>query len=123
MSEPIVTRRIAEEQETAVGRILSDLRRSKGWTLSEVSKMTGVAISTLSKIENGQTQPAYSVLTRLAAGLEIDFVDLLGGSTTSGFPARRAPSPGPGRVRAFPTTWAFTKRSAAILRPSRCSPC
>lgn len=82
MSDPVFSRRPADEtgQETAVARILSDLRKSNGWTLSEVSKKTGVAISTLSKIENGQTQPAYSVLTRLAAGLEIDFVDLLGGS-------------------------------------------
>ena len=82
MSDPLVNRRPAAEasQETAVARILSDLRKANGWTLSEVSKRTGVAISTLSKIENGQTQPAYSVLTRLATGLEIDFVDLLGGS-------------------------------------------
>lgn len=82
MSEAVVNRRAAEQagQETAVARILSDLRRANGWTLSDVSKKTGVAISTLSKIENGQTQPAYGVLTRLAAGLEIDFVDLLGGS-------------------------------------------
>lgn len=81
MSDPIVTRRADDQApETAVGRILSDLRRANGWTLSDVSKKTGVAISTLSKIENGQTQPAYGVLTRLAAGLDIDFVDLLGGS-------------------------------------------
>lgn len=84
MSEPVVTRRSAPDdgvgQELAVARILSDLRKTNGWTLAEVSRRTGVAISTLSKIENGQSQPAYSVLTRLAAGLEIDFVDLLGGS-------------------------------------------
>lgn len=67
-------------QPLAVARLLSDMRKANGWTLAEVSRRTGVAISTLSKIENGQTQPAYSVMTRLAAGLEIDFVDLLGGS-------------------------------------------
>lgn len=73
------------EQPLAIALLLSDLRKAKGWTLAEVSRRTGVAISTLSKIENGQTQPAYSVMTRLAAGIEIDFVDLLGGSARPRF--------------------------------------
>lgn len=125
MSDPLVNRRAAPEasQETAVARILSDLRKANGWTLSEVSKKTGVAISTLSKIENGQTQPAYSVLTRLATGLEIDFVDLLGGSVHPRFSGAARAITRAGRARAFPTIWACTKRSVPTLRPSRCSPC
>lgn len=67
------------DDAAAVARILSDLRKANSWTLSEVSRRTGVSISTLSKIENGQSRPAYSVLTRLASGLDIDFADLLGG--------------------------------------------
>jgi transcriptional regulator with XRE-family HTH domain len=69
-----------KDEPLAVATLLQSLRKSNGWTLAEVSRRTGVAISTLSKIENGQTQPAYSVMTRLAAGLDIDFVDLLGGN-------------------------------------------
>lgn len=83
MNAPVVNRKAPASdagEETVVGRLLSDFRKANGWTLTEVSRRTGVAISTLSKIENGQTQPAYSVLTRLATGLEIDFADLLGGS-------------------------------------------
>jgi len=68
-----------------VGKILAERRRTNGWTLAEMSRRTGVSISALSKIENGQSQPAYSVLTRLAAGLDIDFVDLLGGGRQSRF--------------------------------------
>lgn len=90
MGTPSMGRRpSAPQTETdpplAVALLLSDLRKGNGWTLAEVSRRTGVAISTLSKIENGQTQPAYSVLTRLAAGLEIDFVDLLGGTANPRF--------------------------------------
>ncbi|WP_045684484.1 helix-turn-helix domain-containing protein [Martelella endophytica] len=69
-----------EHSETSsVSRILSELRRENGWTLAELSKRTGVSISALSKIENGQSQPAYSVLTRLSSGLGLDFADLLEG--------------------------------------------
>lgn len=70
-----------KDEPLAVATLLQSLRKTNGWTLAEVSRRTGVAISTLSKIENGQTQPAYSVMTRLAAGLDIDFVDLLGGNS------------------------------------------
>lgn len=75
----------ASEDALAVGRVLADLRRTNGWTLAEMSRRTGVSISALWKIENGQSQPAYSVLTRLAAGLDIDFVDLLGGGRQTRF--------------------------------------
>jgi transcriptional regulator with XRE-family HTH domain len=90
MSSPSPTRRpvptIAEpEPPLAVALLPSDLRKANGRTPAEVSRRTGVAISTLSKIENGQAQPAYNAMTRLAAALEIDFVDLLGGSTHSRF--------------------------------------
>jgi transcriptional regulator with XRE-family HTH domain len=60
------------------GRVLQRLRHEHNWTLAEVSRRTGVSIATLSKIENGRSAPAYGVLTRLADGLGIDFVELIG---------------------------------------------
>lgn len=72
----------AEHEAGSVARILSDIRRENGWTLAELSKRTGVSISALSKIENGQSQPAFSVLTRLSSGLGVDFADLLEGRST-----------------------------------------
>lgn len=68
-----------------VGRIIAEIRKAKGWTLAEMSRHTGVSISTLSKIENGQNEPAFSVLTRLAQTLDVDFVDLLGGGRHNRF--------------------------------------
>ena len=59
-----------------VGKALQRLRKDNGWTLSVVSAKTGVAISTLSKIENNQSSPNYDVLVRLAEGLGVDFVEL-----------------------------------------------
>lgn len=63
-----------------VGEILSRLRLENHWTLAEVSRRTGVSISSLSKIENNHSTPAYSVLVRLAEGLAIDFSELIGGA-------------------------------------------
>jgi transcriptional regulator with XRE-family HTH domain len=60
------------------GHVLRGLRREHAWTLAEVSRRTGVSIATLSKIENGRSAPAYGVLTRLAEGLGVDFVELIG---------------------------------------------
>ena len=73
-----------------VGKALQRLRKSNGWTLSVVSAKTGVAISTLSKIENNQSSPNYDVLVRLAEGLGVDFVELFqNGSFTTFAPGSR----------------------------------
>ncbi|TDR34831.1 helix-turn-helix domain-containing protein [Aquamicrobium defluvii] len=63
--------------QRSVGEILSGIRRENRWTLAQVSERTGVSISTLSKIENNISAPTYGVLTRLAAGLGVDFVEFL----------------------------------------------
>ena len=62
-----------------VGKALHRLRRENGWTLSTVSGKTGVAVSTLSKIENNQTSPNYDVLVRLCEGLELNLAEFFQG--------------------------------------------
>lgn len=68
-----------------VGTALHRLRRDNGWTLSTVSEKTGVAVSTLSKIENNQTSPNYDVLVRLCEGLELNLAEFFQGGTFSTF--------------------------------------
>ncbi len=68
-----------------VGKALHRLRRDNGWTLSTVSTMTGVAVSTLSKIENNQTSPNYDVLVRLCEGLDLNLAEFFQGGTFSTF--------------------------------------
>ena len=63
-----------------IGRALQRLRKNNNLTLAAVSAKTGVAISTLSKIENNQSSPNFDVLTRLADGLGLDLLALLGES-------------------------------------------
>ena len=63
-----------------IGKALQRLRKNNNLTLAAVSAKTGVAISTLSKIENNQSSPNFDVLTRLADGLGLDLLALLGES-------------------------------------------
>ena len=68
-----------------VGRALQRLRKGRDWTLAAVSAKTGVAVSTLSKIENNQSSPSYDVLIRLAEGLDMGLFELLRGESFSTF--------------------------------------
>ena len=63
-----------------IGKALQRVRRKYDLTLSAVSERTGVAVSTLSKIENNQSSPNFDMLTRLAEGLDLDLITLLGDS-------------------------------------------
>jgi len=60
------------------GAILKSLRIQRGWTLKDVSDRTGYPVSTLSKIENDRVSLTYDKLTRISAGLEVDFSRLFG---------------------------------------------
>jgi transcriptional regulator with XRE-family HTH domain len=54
------------------GAVLKGLRLANGWTLSEVSRRTGLPVSTLSKVENDKMSLSYDKLARISRGLEID---------------------------------------------------
>ena len=54
------------------GSVLKGLRLANGWTLSEVSRRTGLPVSTLSKVENDKMSLSYDKLARISLGLDID---------------------------------------------------
>ena len=54
------------------GSVLKGLRLANGWTLSEVSRRTGLPVSTLSKVENDKMSLSYDKLARISRGLDID---------------------------------------------------
>ncbi|MCW4151892.1 XRE family transcriptional regulator [Halomonas sp. 18H] len=60
-----------------LGERLREIRQANDWTLSDVSQRTGLARSTLSKIENGQTSPTFAAVQKLIGGLGIDLPQLL----------------------------------------------
>lgn len=60
-----------------LGESLRALRRRHGWTLQDVSERTGVAISTLSKVENDQMSLTYDKLLQISEGLDLTLAELL----------------------------------------------
>ena len=60
-----------------LGRRLRDLRKQQNCTQAELSRRTGIATSTVSKVENNQLSPSFETLLRLAEGLKVELTDLL----------------------------------------------
>lgn len=79
----------ARSARNNIGKALQRLRKNNDLTLAAVSARTGVAISTLSKIENNQSSPNFDVLTRLAEGLGLDLMTLMGDSFYTFAPGAR----------------------------------
>lgn len=59
-----------------LGQRIKEIRSKLGITLEEASQRTGLARSTLSKIENEQISPTYQAMQKLALGLQIDMPQL-----------------------------------------------
>ena len=59
-----------------LGERVRSIRRRNRWTLEDVSRKTGLARSTLSKIENGQMSPTFDAVQKLVAGLGVDIPQL-----------------------------------------------
>lgn len=74
-----VTRNISSEatvEPLQLGKRVREIRLSQNLTLEEASKLTGLARSTLSKIENEQISPTFSAVSKLVKGLGIDIPQL-----------------------------------------------
>lgn len=64
-----------------LGERLREIRKARRLTLQEAAMRTGLAPSTLSKIENGQMSPTYDNIVRIAEGFGIDVEALFSGGT------------------------------------------
>jgi transcriptional regulator with XRE-family HTH domain len=74
-----VTRNATSEdavEPLQLGKRVREIRLSQSLTLEEASKLTGLARSTLSKIENEQISPTFSAVSKLVKGLGIDIPQL-----------------------------------------------
>lgn len=72
-----------------LGKRVKDIRIQKGWTLEEVSNRTGIARSTLSKIENDQVSPSFTIVQKLIQGLGMDMPQLFVEASTNSIVGRR----------------------------------
>lgn len=105
------------------GEVLRGIRTERGLTLAEVSKRTGMPISTLSKVETGKISLSYEKLMRLSRGLDIDITRLFaapkpavaGRSLTTGRRTITRAGDGP-RIRT--ATYDYVYPSADLLNKS-----
>jgi transcriptional regulator with XRE-family HTH domain len=66
----------------AVGPRLRAIRRQHGVTLEHVAGLTGLSVSTLSRIESGQRRPTLEVLLPLARAYHVPLDELVGAPAT-----------------------------------------
>lgn len=69
-----------------LGARVRDIRKARGWRLQDLADRTGLAVSTISKMERGDISLTYDRFMRLAQGLGLDVGDLFV-SETSGLAA------------------------------------
>ncbi|MBO0818465.1 MAG: helix-turn-helix domain-containing protein [Actinobacteria bacterium] len=93
----------------SVGPRLRALRRQRGTTLAQLAEITGVSVSTLSRLESGGRRPTLELLLPLARAYQVPLDELIG-----------APSTGDPRVHARPivrhgvTFLPLTRRAGGI---------
>jgi len=66
----------------AVGPRLRDLRQRRGATLADLSRSTGISVSTLSRLESGQRRPTLELLLPLARAHQVPLDELVGAPET-----------------------------------------
>jgi transcriptional regulator with XRE-family HTH domain len=76
----------------SIGPLLAATRKKKEWTLSQLAKASGVAVGTLSKIENGKSGASFDTVVRVANALEMSFDALLGPNSARFANGRRSVS-------------------------------
>ena len=91
----------SSEPGAKLGESLRALRRRRRWSLATVSELTGLAVSTLSRIENDQLSLTYDKLVQLCQGLGVDLTELLSNSSaqTNDAPMGRRDYTPPGQGR------------------------
>jgi transcriptional regulator with XRE-family HTH domain len=65
-----------DNNRSRLGAALRSLRRQRDWTLAEVSRRTGLSVTSLSKVENDRLSLSYDKLIRLSEGMGVDIAQL-----------------------------------------------
>lgn len=55
---------------------VKEYREKKNYTLRQLARISGVAKSTISKVENGRCSPSINTLEKIAIGLNARITDL-----------------------------------------------
>lgn len=66
----------ADDRRIRMGERLRAIRHEQGLTLADVAARSGLAVSTVSKVERGRMALTYDRFTQLADGLGVDMAEL-----------------------------------------------
>lgn len=56
--------------------LIKEIRKEKGITLEQLSKMTGVSTSHINDIENNKKEPSLSIAIMLAKALKVNITEI-----------------------------------------------
>lgn len=73
-----------------VAERIVELRKERKLTLQECARLSGVAASTLSKIERRELSPTISTLQKIAEGFSVELTELVAQARPAYAPGRRA---------------------------------
>ena len=90
------------EEATHPGAALRRIHYERGWALTEVSRLSGLSVSTRSKIENLKLSLSYDKLVRLCEGLDVDITRFFGRSPEAVAGSMGGMGPGPIQDRRSP---------------------
>src|SRR5688572_26988691 len=82
--------RPASGRQVEFGERIREVRKERKLTLVDVAKLTGIPVSTLSRVENGLIEMTFARVVALASGLEIPITKLIGSNSRGRHPGRRA---------------------------------
>ncbi|WP_030677367.1 helix-turn-helix domain-containing protein [Streptomyces sp. NRRL B-1347] len=88
----------------AMGPRLQAVRERRGETLTDVSRATGISLSTLSRVENGRRKPNLELLLRLAKAYDVSLDELTGTAPATAREPRRPPRRAQGDKAVLPLT-------------------
>lgn len=71
------------ELERAIARRIREKRQDRGWTLDRLAQVTGLSKGYLSQIENRDKNPPIGTLTKIAYGLGVSVMALVGGEEST----------------------------------------
>jgi len=110
------------EEPLELGKRLKAIRLANNLTLEEASRLTGLARSTLSKIENEQISPSFQAVQKLTAGLGVDIPQLFTPLTQDVGANSRRDVTRDGEGQPHPTTTYEHELLAASLRSKKMMP-
>jgi DNA-binding NtrC family response regulator len=67
-----------DELHMTIGRLIRELRKTRGLTLKQMSRRTKLSVSLLSQIERAESSASVSSLFKVATALDVKITDLFG---------------------------------------------